>query len=595
MPAKLVITRGLLLGREEMLQRDTVIVGRSASCDISVPDEQVSRRHVQLDLREGRWHAQDLQSANGTFVNERRLGPGEVARLRLGDRVSLGGGVEFTLMEAIGVAPGGGEPVGSHELPPLVDAVNASRRRPNQLWIGLGALLLITLIVGGAFIWRNLTRDDVESTASGAPIAPLKSSTMLPAIVTQQPPAELPAPTVKPRSTAEVKASGVKPVQLPKVSQGAQGAQNAQAAQVAGMAGAVAMAGQLEQLPALISQAFPGVPSDQLPGAIMQALQSGQIKPEAAQGFIQVLFPNVPSAQLPAALAGSFAGFNIPQIQGILQAIYPGVAVNLPNVNSRTGAVAFAALDDSGRTHIYQMNADGSAKQLLIEDASEPSFSHDGKRLAYFSARSNAVGLRIRNMDTGETTTLTSSENDAYPSWSPDGDRLVFWDLADNTIVVINADGTGRQGITRGEFPDWSPRGDRIALKSCVSNDCGIVLVNSDGSNPQRITTNANDGQPAWSPDGRNLAFVSNRDGNWEIYAINADGAWLRRITDDVHTDGLPTWSADGLRIAFRSDRDGRWAVYTATGVGGPPFKLVDAPVQSTGRWQWTWEKLSWR
>jgi Tol biopolymer transport system component len=351
-----------------------------------------------------------------------------------------------------------------------------------------------------------------------------------------------------------------------------------------------------EEVPVIIATAFPGMSPEQLPAAIQQGLQSGQIKPELARVFVDALFPGVPPGQLAGALAGSFAGFNQQQIEQLLKTIYPGQNIVIPKINIGSGQVVFAALDDGGqRIHIYQMNADGSGKKLLIEDASEPAFSPDGVRLVYVSWRADARGLRIRDLTSGADRQLTGISEDAYPSWAPSGQRVAFWNTRDNAVLTINVDGTDRRLVTRGEFPAWSPQGDRIAIKGCVSNDCGIVLVNPDGSNPVRITTNANDGQPAWSPDGRNIAFVSNRDGNWEIYAVNANGAWLRRVTFDPHTDGLPAWAADGIRIAFRSDRSGVWAIYTATGVGGPAFKLTDAPVQTSGEWQWTREKISWR
>lgn len=589
MPAKLVVTRGSSLGHEELLTANTVVIGRSETCQIVVRDDQVSRRHAELNRQAGRWSVRDLNSVNGTFVNDRRLKAGEFAPLPPGARLRLGTNAEFVFREAIATeAPA--------VVAPLPAAESSPRRsRPNPLFIGLGAAGLVLLVVLAFVLWRNLAGDKTEPIVAtqgmgGDGSGLTGAATALPAIVTVELPRELALPTV-----------ALPTIALPTVA--VAGGQQPAAAQPSG-AGApasgapAAVPGNLrpEQLPQLIATAFPGVPAEQLPAAIEQAIRSGQVTPDAAQAFINALFPGVTPAQLPTALAGSFAGFNQEQIQGILGALFPGQNLPLPKLNSREGQIAFGALDESGQHfNIYQMNADASNKHVLVEYASEPAFSPDGNRLAYFSWRPDAVGLRIRDMQTGDERQLTSSDNDAYPSWSPDGTRIVFWDLSNDSIVIINADGSNRRAITRGQFPAWSPLGDRIAIKGCIGGDCGIVLVNLDGSNPVRITTNANDGQPAWSPDGRTLAFVSNRDGNWEIYAVNADGSWLRRVTNDIHTDGLPAWAPDGIRIAFRSDRDGKWAIYTATGVGGPPFKLTDTPVAVSGRWQWTWEKIAWR
>jgi hypothetical protein len=76
--------------------------------------------------------------------------------------------------------------------------------------------------------------------------------------------------------------------------------------------------------------------------------------------------------------------------------------------------------------------------------------------------------------------------------------------------------------------------------------------MNTDGSNLQRLTSNAiDDANPAWSPDGTRIAFTTNRDGNYEIYVMNADGSNPQKRTSNAASDGSPAWSHDGTRIAF--------------------------------------------
>jgi FHA domain/WD40-like Beta Propeller Repeat len=578
-------------GREEILRGDVVLVGRSSACQVVVQDEQVSRQHAELRRQGDQWIVRDAGSANGTFVNNRRLNAGESAVLRPGDRLRLGPRTEFDFAEAYGV--GGTAGYGAATAYPPADTYGGmeepARRGVSVPLIILAAVAVLALIAAAFFGYRAFsgkgTGGETAETGGAGEVAALTPGAVETAarVIVQEAPTALPAVAALP--TIEVPT-----VQVPTVKPAAKPA--AQAGQQAKPAAAPNVSP--EQMPAMIATAFPNVPASDLPAAIQGALQSGQVDPQMAQGFIGSLFPGVAPVDLPSALVGSFAGFSPDQIQGILGAVYPGQNLSMPQIRSSDGAVAYAAWEEGDRPNIYLVNADGSGKRVLIEQASEPAFSLDGKQLAYYSWRDDALGLRIRNMDTGEDRALTTSQDDYWPHWSPDGNRLVFYNDPEG-LQIINADGTDRRGIGQGEFPAWSPSGDRIAIKGCASSGCGIVLINPDGSNPVQITTNANDGQPAWSPDGRSIAFVSNRDGNWEIYAVNADGSWLRRITDDIHTDGLPAWASDGMRIAFRSDRTGTWAIYTASGVGGPPIKLIDAPVRGGGDYPWDVETITWR
>jgi hypothetical protein len=63
------------------------LIGRSACCDLLLEDRAVSRRHAELFFREGRWILIDLDSTNGTYINDEQV---QRAELLPGDVVTLG-------------------------------------------------------------------------------------------------------------------------------------------------------------------------------------------------------------------------------------------------------------------------------------------------------------------------------------------------------------------------------------------------------------------------------------------------------------------------------------------------------------------------
>ena len=61
-------------GQERVRQFTTAfIIGRERSCDVRVGENMVSRRHVEVVPREGSWWLRDLDSANGTYLDRKRI------------------------------------------------------------------------------------------------------------------------------------------------------------------------------------------------------------------------------------------------------------------------------------------------------------------------------------------------------------------------------------------------------------------------------------------------------------------------------------------------------------------------------------------
>jgi len=116
----------------------------------------------------------------------------------------------------------------------------------------------------------------------------------------------------------------------------------------------------------------------------------------------------------------------------------------------------------------------------------------------------------------------------------------------------------------------------RIAFRSVRDGDWEIYAMNLDGSNLQRLTTNAaQDDMPRWSPDGKQIVFRSERDGNQEIYVMDGQGADVRRLTNNSFKDSEPSFSPDGTRILFSSNRAGQWDLYTMQTDGSRQTRLV--------------------
>lgn len=64
----------------------TMVIGRESTCEINIPVEYLSRRHAELSIQGGKLVVRDLESANGTYVNGRRV---TEATLQDGDKLKF--------------------------------------------------------------------------------------------------------------------------------------------------------------------------------------------------------------------------------------------------------------------------------------------------------------------------------------------------------------------------------------------------------------------------------------------------------------------------------------------------------------------------
>src|ERR1700761_7411973 len=106
-----------------------------------------------------------------------------------------------------------------------------------------------------------------------------------------------------------------------------------------------------------------------------------------------------------------------------------------PAVSPDHSEIAFVSGGD-----VWSVPAGGGTARLLVAAdgaGSRPLFSPDGKRIAFVSSRSGAVGIDVVTLDGGRLVRLT--HGDAAPNlsaWSPDG-KYVYFSSTEKNIAYF--------------------------------------------------------------------------------------------------------------------------------------------------------------
>lgn len=88
-PSTLVVVAGSLRGTSLPLNEGGLLVGRNPECSLVLTDDYASGRHLRIYLGpDGVWYADDLNSTNGTFINNQRIGTGHP--LDVGTQIRIG-------------------------------------------------------------------------------------------------------------------------------------------------------------------------------------------------------------------------------------------------------------------------------------------------------------------------------------------------------------------------------------------------------------------------------------------------------------------------------------------------------------------------
>jgi len=177
------------------------------------------------------------------------------------------------------------------------------------------------------------------------------------------------------------------------------------------------------------------------------------------------------------------------------------------------------------KTKLYKLavaDSDGHNERIIyssIQPVLSPSWSPDGRFIAYVAYARGRPELYIQNVYTRRTKRLTSY-----------------------------------QGLNNA--PAWSPNGKNLAVTLSKDGNPEIYILDVETSKLTRITRNyAIDTEPAWFPDGKGLVFTSDRGGGPQIYQVDlgrrgASGK-VKRLSYEGSYNARASISPDGKKVAM--------------------------------------------
>jgi len=218
------------------------------------------------------------------------------------------------------------------------------------------------------------------------------------------------------------------------------------------------------------------------------------------------------------------------QIHGELASLVPHLAPVHPDsiLNASLSPTGARAVFEAGGEIFTVPGEKGDTRNLTNTTAvaeRDPSWSPDGKTIAYFSDASGEYQLYLHDQ-TGfkPPTVIDLGPNPSYfysPTWSPDSKHIAFadkhlrlWvvDVPSGKPVLVDKGIYGSFGVNFGEV--WSPDSKWIAYSRDLDNHLhAIFLYSLETHKFTQITDGMSDAaSPAFDPNGKYLYFIASTD-----------------------------------------------------------------------------------
>jgi eukaryotic-like serine/threonine-protein kinase len=237
----------------------------------------------------------------------------------------------------------------------------------------------------------------------------------------------------------------------------------------------------------------------------------------------------------------------------------------------RDNSVAFSQYGPDGRTIFYSTVAgDTGVRRVRPGSSAGPervalpaefirafTLAPAARRMVY-QQDSNDTNIWRLDLEKGDPPVpfLASSRADSSPTYSPDGRRIAFVSnrSGPSEIWVVNADGSGAVAVA-GTTPtavggtDWLPDSRQVVFSTPEGQTNWRFAVNIEGGRPRKLAAEGG----RYARDGKSV-YMNRHDGAWNLYRAPLDGSEPVPVTRSGGANGRE--SPDGKYLYYGKRMD---------------------------------------